>query len=106
MGFDDALSKVAPCSRPRRRWCRQSVAQSVRRVLVVDPPAVKIGPRLLGGALHGKADVLQHRHGDFELAELELQRVVGLGIEVELPTERRRDSIGQRESHAKTESSL
>jgi hypothetical protein len=56
-------------------------------VFVVDPPAVKIRPRLFGGALQREATLLQHGHGRLKFVKLEPDRIVGLRVEVDLPAE-------------------
>ncbi len=106
MGTDDSTTEMAARTGPWSGGRRQSIRQMVGGFFVVDPPPMEIRPRLLGAALDGKTVLFEHRDRRFELMKLQLDRIVGLWVEVDLPAKRCRNSIGQRETHPKTESGL
>ena len=72
-------------------WGRRSsypVGEVIRGLFVVDPPSVKIWPRILSGSFHSKSALCQHVDGVLKLLKLKLDRLFWFWIEIDLPTNR------------------
>src|ERR1019366_8692110 len=105
-GLDDTGPQMAPRSRPRGGRGGQAIGQTVRHVLVVDPPPPEVRPRLLGGSLHGETTAVQHGNGLGELLVGELDRPLRAGVGIDGPARRGGDPVHQREPHPEAQARL
>ena len=86
--FDGIAAEMS--SRPGPGGWRSDypVGEVICSLFVVDPPSVKIWPRVFGRAFHRESALFQHVDGILKLLKLKLDRLVWLWIEIDLPTKR------------------